>query len=205
MFSIKESFKYGWEKFKENTPVSLLTTLFILGTNFLVSERGGRGIFFFNLALTVLLIITRIGYTKIFLRMHDGDKPEFTDIFKEYMIFFKYVAVLILFPLIVFGGLILLIIPGFIWAVRFSFASIIIVDKKIGPIMAIKESYAMTRGMFWKLVAFGLTIILVNILGFIALGIGLLVSVPVSTFAIVYVYRKIQDRIIPTTSPSITQ
>lgn len=190
MFSIKESLKYGWEKFKAHKELSLLTTLLLMALSFI---NGGEdmdiGTFFLTLAVIVLTIIVRISYTKIFLRIYDGETPKFSDIFQEYATFWKYIGVSILTGLACIGGLILLIVPGIIWAVRFSFSPIIVVDTKSGPIVAMKESYAITKGLFWKLLGFWLVIGLVNIAGFFAIGVGLLISVPVSTLATVYVYR----------------
>jgi len=192
MFSIKESIKYGWTKFKENKEISLLTTLLLVAVGLLSDGKEMHfGSFLFNLAVIIFMIIIRIGYNKIFLRINDGEKPKFTEIFQEYKIFWRYLGVSILVPLTVLGGLILFIIPGLIWLVRFSFAPIIVIDTSVGPINSMKESYAITKGSFWKLVLFWLVIGLINLLGLILMGVGLLVSIPVSTLAYVQIYRTL--------------
>jgi len=192
MFSIKESIKYGWTKFKENVELSLLTTLLLLAVG---SMSGGKeahfGSFLFNIGVIVFMIIIRIGYTKIFLRIYDGNKPKFSEIFQEYSMFWRYLGVSILTPLVVLGGLILLIIPGIIWAVRFSFAPVIVIDTKMGPINSMKESYAITKGNFWKLLLFWIVLGLLNLAGLILIGVGLLASIPVSTLAYIYIYRNL--------------
>ncbi|MEK9185685.1 MAG: YciC family protein, partial [Patescibacteria group bacterium] len=126
---------------------------------------------------------------KIFLRISDGEKPKFNDIFKEYSLFWKFLGVSILMPIVVFVGLILLIVPGIIWAVRFSLAPLILVDTKIGPIASMKESWAITRGNFWKMLGFWIVIGLINLLGLLIIGVGLLITFPISTFAMIHVYR----------------
>lgn len=128
--------------------ISLFSTLLLLAVG--VVSGGGRGFgrTLFGILATIFLIIVRIGYNKIFLRISDGEKPKFGDIFKEYSLFWKFLGVSILLPLVVFAGLILLIIPGIIWAVRFSFSPLILVDTKMGPIASMKESWAITRGNF---------------------------------------------------------
>ena len=115
----------------------------------------------------------------------------FTDIFKEYKLFWKFLGLSILYPLTVLLGLILLIIPGIIWIVRFSFSPLILVDTKMGPIASMKESWAITRGNFWKLVLFWIVVALVNFAGFLLLGVGLLVTVPLTTLASIYIYREL--------------
>ena len=198
MFSIKESVKYGWAKTKENMELVLFATLLILAVGSLSGKMDSnyKGFDFSLLGLiaTIFLIIVRIGYNKIFLRIYDGETPKFSEIFKEYRIFWRYLGVSILYPLAILGGLILLIIPGIIWAVRFSFSPLIVVDTKIGPVAAMKESYAITKGSFWKLVLFWISVALLNILGFILFGIGLIISVPVTTFATIYTYRLLSQK-----------
>src|SRR3989344_757157 len=200
MFSIQESFRSGWQKFKSHIELSLLTTLLLLALGSLVG-RGGehRGAFILGLAMTVFLIILRIGYTKIFLRLHDGESPKFLEIFQEYKPFWKYLGVSILYPLVVFAGLILVIIPGIFWAVRFSLSPIILIDMRVGPIKAMRDSWALTRGKFWKLLGFWIVTAILNVLGFVIFGIGLLVTIPVSTLAAIYVYRELSKRLAPTT------
>ena len=102
-------------------------------------------------------------------------------------------GVSILYPLVILGGLILIIIPGIIWAVRFSFSPIIVIDTKSGPVAAMKESYAITKDNFWKLVLFFIVMALINLLGLILFGVGFIVTLPVSTMAYVLVYRKLTE------------
>lgn len=199
MFSIKESIKYGWSKAKEHMELVFFTTFLLLAVGLLSELKGyGSGSDFgsfglLNFLAVIFMIIIRIGYTKIFLKIHDGEITKFTDIFQEYKTFWRYLGVSILTMLAIFGGLILLIIPGIIWAVRFSFAPIIVVDTKSGPIVSMKESYAVTKGKFWKLLGFWVVIGLVNLAGLIVFGVGLLVTIPVSTLATVYVYRILSE------------
>lgn len=195
MFSTKESIKYGWSKFKENINISILTTLLLLGAGSLSMDDRGMQSFLFNLALSALLLVLRMGYTKIYLKINSGESVKFSDIFQEYNNFFPYLWVTILTFLATVGGLILLIVPGVLWGVRFSLAPIIVVDKKIGPVMAMKESYAMTKGIFWKLFGFWIVIGLINLGGMLALFIGLLVTVPLSTLATTHVYRSLSPKV----------
>lgn len=207
MFSIKESIKYGWQKSKEHLEIVFFSTLLILAVCGLiegVDSYGNSGFSLLTFIASIFMVIIRIGYNKIFLRIHDGETPKFVEIFDEYKIFWKYIGVSILFPLTVLGGLILLVIPGIIWAVRFSFSPLIVIDTRMGPIKAMKESYAITKGSFWKILLFWISVAFVNLLGLILFGIGLLITVPVTTFATVYAYRLLSRQkagLIETPSP----
>jgi len=209
MFSIKETLKYGWNKSKEHLELILFSTLLILTVGSVTGDfgdhnRGGFNFSLFGFVATIFLIIIRIGYTKIFLRIYDGESPKFVDIFQEYKIFWRYLGTSILSFFVIAGGLLLVIIPGIIWAVRFSFSAIIVIDDKIGPVAAMKESWAITKGNFWKLLGFWTVLGLFNLLGLICLGIGLIVTIPVSMFASIYVYRilsKAKAGVLQTPSP----
>ncbi|MBN2094184.1 MAG: hypothetical protein JW740_02335 [Candidatus Zambryskibacteria bacterium] len=195
MFSIEESFKYAWGKFKENLKTSVLATLFIVVLS-LVNWKEDHFSFLLFLAVLILIIISiivKMGYSKLFLRMYDGEKPEFFDIFREYRIFWRYLGVSIFLTLTVASGLLLLIIPGIFWAVRFSFAPLIVIDTKIEPIRAMRESWTITKGSFWKLLGFYVLIALINLVGVMFFLVGLLVSLPISTFSSINVYRKLSD------------
>jgi uncharacterized membrane protein len=143
------------------------------------------------------VIIVRIGYSKIFLKIYDKEQTKFTDIFQEYRTFWRYLGVSIIFPLLVLAGLLLLVIPGLFWAVRFSFSPLIVIDTRSEPIVSMKESYAITKGNFWRLLLFWVVVCLVNIFGMILFGIGLLVSIPLTTLASVWVYRNLSKNRTP--------
>jgi len=83
-------------------------------------------------------------------------------------------------------------VPGIILALAFIFSSYLIVDKGKGPIEAMKESWRITKGHWWKLFLLVLAIIGLNILGFILLLVGLLVTIPVSMIALSHAYRTFE-------------
>jgi uncharacterized membrane protein len=137
-----------------------------------------------------------LGLYTIVLRVIDGQKTKFDDLFSKFdvMLMLKYFAASFLVGLAVIGGLILLIIPGIIIALRLGFYSYLLVDKKLGPIEAFKTSWKMTKGHTKDLFLLGLCIIGINILGLLAFGVGLLVSAPVSSLAFAYAYRKLATK-----------
>ncbi|KKU10417.1 MAG: hypothetical protein UX13_C0012G0001, partial [Candidatus Woesebacteria bacterium GW2011_GWB1_45_5] len=80
-----------------------------------------------------------------------GGALEFKDTFKssrKYLLTFFITNLLV--GLIVVGGFILLIIPGIIFAVWFSFSLWGVVDKGYGVGRSLKESKALVKGRFWK-------------------------------------------------------
>jgi uncharacterized membrane protein len=71
----------------------------------------------------------------------------------------------------------------------FIFTTFIVVDRELGPIEAMKESYRITRGHKWDLLGLVYVLIIVAVFGLVALVVGLLVSIPVCTLALVHTYR----------------
>lgn len=135
--------------------------------------------------------IIEIGLTKISIKFCDNEKSKFKDLFSHYPLFFKYLFGSILYVLIVFGGMILLIIPGIIWAIKFQFFNYLIVDKGLGPVEALKKSWVITKGAKWNLFVFGLLLALINLIGILCLVIGLFATLPTTLVAIAFVYRKL--------------
>jgi uncharacterized membrane protein len=68
-----------------------------------------------------------------------------------------------------------------------------IIDKQAGPIEALQQSWEMTRGSAWNLVLLGLLLGLVNMLGMLAIGLGMLVTAPLSLVAMGYAYRRLES------------
>lgn len=200
-FSKKEALSFGWQTAKRNI-VFFIVLLIIVGilsgvSNF-VSSLLEEDFFLFSLAIDfvsgIASIILGMGVIKIALTFVDGGKGRLSDLFSQYRLFFKYLAGAILYGLIVFVGLFLFVVPGIIWGIKFQFYSYLIVDKGMGPIEALKKSGQITSGAKWNLFFFSLLLGLVNAVGVLLLGVGLLWSIPTSWVAIAWVYRKLLNQ-----------
>jgi len=107
--------------------------------------------------------------------------------------FLKFFAVSILYQLIVFVGLIFLVIPGIYLALRYQYAQYIIIDdKEISIGKAFKRSAEMTKGLKWRILWLGIVSVGIVILGLLALGFGLLVSIPIAAITNLFVYVYIR-------------
>ena len=105
----------------------------------------------------------------------------------------KYLAASILLAIVVGVGLLLLIVPGIILGLMFMFTTFIVIDRGRGPIEAMRQP-PFTRGFKWQLLGLGLLLALINLGGLLALGVGLLVTVPVTLLAFAYAYRVLSSR-----------
>ncbi len=96
-------------------------------------------------------------------------------------------------PLSILGSVGFLIsIPLVIYvSVAFGFYVFFIVDKNSGPVEALKKSAQISRGKRFRIFLFFVTLTVINILGAVALLIGLVVSIPTTMVASAYFYRKL--------------
>lgn len=208
-FSIKAAFSYGWETFKKRPGFFIGVTVIILIVSwlsgFLIEMLGGKGNIvggLVNLAITTLL---DLGVVATMLKVFDSvETVSFNDLWhpKGYL---PYLGATVLTAIIVVVGLILLIVPGIIAAMMLIFVKFVVVDRGMGPVDALKESARITKGHRMTLFLFVLAIAVLNIIGAILLFVPLLVTIPVSTLAMVYAYRTIGHKaseVVPATAPA---
>jgi len=197
-FSMSEAVDFGWDTMKSN--IGFFTGLLIVAVliniipdiiAMILEEDAPFLSIIVQIASFVLSMIIGMGLIKISLRFCDGEKGEFSDLFSCYPLFINYLIGSILCGLIVMVGLILLIIPGIIWAIQFYFYDYLIIDRGLGPVDALKKSSEITKGVKWDLFVFGILLGIINLLGLICLGVGLFVTIPTTMVAMAFVYRKL--------------
>lgn len=198
-FSTEEAVKFGWKTTKENFAFFFKVLLILLAIE-IVSSMIGKSLEssgakdLVNFLFWVVQVVINIGLVKIALKFYDHKKADFADLYDHYPLFLNYFLGSVLTGFIVMIGLILLIIPGIIFSIRLQFVSYLIIDRNLGPVEAVKKSWNMTKNHIWDLFLFGLVIGLVNVLGFLALGIGLLWTIPTTSLATAFVYRKFSPK-----------
>lgn len=197
-FLIGEAIKYGWNIMKANLwffvgvlIVAWLVTAIPRGIADRLQEDASGLAVLFNIIYWIAQTIISIGIIKIVLKFLADEKPEFVELFRFQGNFWRYVGSSILYGLIVIGGIILFIVPGIYWAIKFQFFGYCIVDQKLGPVEALKKSSKITYQVKWKLLGFGLVMVGINILGFLCLFVGLFATIPTTMIAFAYVYRKL--------------
>jgi len=200
-FSRKEAINYGWEVMKKNFWF-FVVLLIISGMVSAISKRLNWDdsnqsvslaiiIFIFWLAFFALARIIEMGQIRITLDIFDNRKPELKNLFTGLDNLPNYIVTLIIYGAVVILGTILLIVPGIIWAIKYEFATFLIVDKKMHPIDALKKSSEMTKGNKWNLFLFDLVCAGVIILGALFFVIGLFAAIPTIMMATVFIYRKL--------------
>ncbi len=149
---------------------------------------------FVNIAATVLGFIIPIGYLYIMLQADDNGVYGWKDLFATKGVFWKFFFSWIINHILIVVGFALLVIPGVFLTVVLIFALASVIDEKIGPIQALKETYRLVKDVWLKMLLFSLAVFALNILGFFVFGVGLLVTMPVSALAVVHVYRVLKHK-----------
>lgn len=200
-FSFGDAFGAGWAKLREYWPflVAAYTTVFFVSGIFsYLSEGPYKDIEPTSGLLALIGLLLRVwlnfNFLVITIRIFNGVKPEWRDLFVWREETLAYIGASILYGLIVLLGMFAFVIPGIYFAVKYSFYGFLIADKKLGAFDALKMSGQLTDGAKWLLVGFGFASFGVILLGTLALGVGLLVAIPIISLAYIFVYRSLYDQ-----------
>lgn len=205
-FSKKEAIQYGWATMKKNFWFFvgiLLIVAIINGLPEIISKTSSDDIpapllFLISLISLVFFLLKRVvemGQIKISLKIFDNQKPEIKDLFGDLKRFIEYLIGVALYGILVIVGVVLLVFPGIIWAIKYMFVPFLIIDKNMHPLDAFKKSAAMTKGNKWNLLMFDLLSAGIIILGALCLVVGLFAAIPTVMMATVFIYRKLLTRV----------
>lgn len=134
-----------------------------------------------------------LGYLLYMMCLADTKVSNFNLIFNGFQRFGETLVAGLLVQLIVALGLILLIVPGIIWALSLSMTFFIMADDPtIGATDAMKMSRDMMRGHKWDLFCLHLRFIGWYLLAIITCGIGFLWVYPYITISQLNFYRQLR-------------
>jgi hypothetical protein len=193
---IKGIFSLSFKKLKEHLAFLILTTLGFLIITLIIdkldkSADGNPLLIIANIALGVFSMFT---FVRVGLRLIKGESFVAKDIFNfDWHLLGLYALGSLLFTLAYLAGFVLLIIPGIFLAIRLGLFGFIIIDEHKKPVDALKKSFAMTEGHFWKLLGFALILGIINFLGALLFGVGMLVTAPFTLLATAYLYEKLKS------------
>lgn len=199
--NIEKAFRFGWERTKKHFWLIFSVMVF----SFLVSsilealsssyknDNYSFLHFIFSFLGWIFNALVNIGIVHMSLSLVNDKTIKFKDFFDKSYLFLNYIIGTLLYFSAIFIGLILLIVPGIIFMVRLQFYKFFIVEKEMNPLEAFSKSWEMTKGQSLGLIKIFFAIIGLNILGALALGVGLFVTVPVSLIAYAFVYNKLSD------------
>jgi uncharacterized membrane protein len=104
--------------------------------------------------------------------------------------FIQYFVTSLVVGLLIGIGFILLIVPGIYLALKYGFAMLLTIDEGLGVGAAMERSSKMTEGRKMNLLGFMVVSLIINIVGAMLLGLGLLITIPVTMLAYTILYLR---------------
>ncbi len=173
-----------------------------------VSSDGEATVAQASLAAQLLLVsffiqsYLMMGWVRVSLKVAKGEQWLVKDLFPHALSFVKYEITSWILMVIVMVGLILLIVPGLLFSLMFSQALNLIIDKNSGVFQSLGESRRLMKGN-WGAYSLLITVTVgINLLGALLLGLGLLVTVPLTAVTFAKAYTVLQSRATLTQSSS---
>ncbi len=186
---VGEAIEAGWNSVKSH--IWFFIAIFLLFTALSFMSISARAIGT-RVVLSLLISGISLGFIKLAIDVVEGKSPEFKELFSCFSLLFKYVLAAILYVIIVTFGLALFVIPGIIWAVQFGFYPFVIVKERLWPFAALRKSSALTEGVKGRLIVLALALFGINLLGVLALGIGVIITIPLSVIAAAHVFKQME-------------
>ncbi|MDH3678867.1 MAG: hypothetical protein OEV40_02835 [Acidimicrobiia bacterium] len=193
------AFSYGWRKLMANPApwllvavVGLLTGAVLSWLSQLTSNSPGSLIF----GLAEFIVSSVVGFTLLSMALDavNGRTVRIPDYGDRLDAIVTYTVATFLYGLGVAFSLVLLIVPGIMFAVAYYYYGMIVVDTGADPITALREARALSKGHRWPMFGAGLLAMAITLLGLIAFGVGILLSIPVTSLAAAHIYQQLRGR-----------
>lgn len=203
----------SWDLFKDNLGVILGATIIAAVINGLFSgihqglqscaAGADSGLLASTIGIVVLAVgllgwvvqtYISLGFIRLFLKAARNEGPQIADLFSGGRYLVPGLIASLLVALGVSLGFLLLVIPGVILSLGWMFTQLLLVDKNLGPVEAIKESWRITQGEKGGLFLWGLVVLGVLLAGAMACGIGLFVAAPVVGLGTTLIYLDLDRR-----------
>jgi hypothetical protein len=191
---------YGWNSYWKNIGPMLLITIVIIAVSLVINIIGQVAN---NTAVSVLFavigwivgLLLAFGLIRASLAVTRGEKPEVGMLFQGDN-FGPYILASILFGIGAAIGFILCIIPGIIFVVAFWFYGYIICEAPpgISATDALSRAAALSKDKRWELFGLGVVLFLINLVGALLCGIGLLFTYGITALAVAYAYRALNGQ-----------
>lgn len=181
--TVGASYGHGWRQMRKY----LLGLFLIEIVGFVISLPSGMGsadpregaafgiLGILGIIYGILIVNpTEYGISFAYLKAARNDKLEIRDMFEAFRNYRNVVLATLLVSVIILVGSFLLIIPGIIFTCKLTFTPYLIVDRRMGVIEAVKESWRMTNGHAWTVFLIGLLAIPISIVGLLCFVVGII-------------------------------
>lgn len=128
----------------------------------------------------------------VFLKAVRGERIEVKDMFAVFQKnYWNAVVANIVVGVIVGLGLVMLIVPGIIFACRLAFVPYLVIDQDMDIMDALRTSWDMTRGYGWQIFFMGFLAFFIVIAGLIVFFVGVIIAVMWISAAFAAIYYAV--------------
>ena len=131
------------------------------------------------------------GYDQFKLTQIFDEIFDFSDFFRGFNKFLQIFLAYLIGAILIVIGFWLLIIPGIYLAVAYGFSFLFVIEKKLSFWSALEASRKLITKKWFSFVGLGIMLSLLNLAGFLLLGIGLLITIPLSSCIVVAAFEDI--------------
>ena len=201
-------FREAWRAFKSHPRVFIVSTL-LLVLSWVALELAVVALYRLGFSVWLLLHLAffffssglLLGLLRMTQRALDRETPKASDLTALLRRGPSFLLAFSIYSVAVITGLVLLIVPGIYVAVRYALFGHVLAAKSVSAIESLREAAALSSA---KWTAIGTVVILgllLNLAGAALLGLGLLISFPVSLLAMSDLYRSLRPMRPATTLP----
>jgi uncharacterized membrane protein len=191
--SATEAYGFAWAELKR-----CFLELLLVGVVWMLlsAPSGWLGDDLLGMAYHVL-VLGPVGFGGMyaFLRAARGGTPDVSDMFAAFRgDYWQAVLAGLLMSVLIAIGTALLIVPGVIAAVRLAWVPYLVIDERLAAVEAIKTSWERTRGYGMTIFVLWLLAIPIILLGLLALGVGVILSLMWIQMAAAVLYAAVSTR-----------
>ena len=180
-------FRAGWEIFKK-FPVGFVGYFLItLVITFLLNSIPKIG----GLFTFVIAVPLNAGFFVVSAKLLKNQTSDFGDFFSGFKFFTQLALLGVVSSILIILGFICLIVPGIYLVVGYAFALMLVLDRGLTFWPAMETSRRSVQTGWFKIFGLFLLLFLLNLGGIIALGVGLLVTAPLSHCILTAAYDDI--------------
>lgn len=187
------SFQYlrqGWERFRQDPlPAVGFTVVVVIIAIVLAAIDKDRTVGIGSLISFLITGPLYAGYYLVGLQQRRGQTVVFADFFRGFNRFTDFFLVNLLIGVMVLIGTVLCVLPGIYLGVSYLLAIPMVADRGLSPWEAMEASRQRITRQWFPALGLILLIGLVNLLGLLPCGLGLLVTVPWSYATILAAYE----------------
>ncbi|MFN3997098.1 hypothetical protein [Algoriphagus sp.] len=187
-FSIQESISKGWEMFKVQWLNTIAFSLLVF------TIQGFSTYYLDNYSLLISIIISpplTAGFFLVANRISRGVEVSFSNYFDGFSYWGIVIITSLISGILTFFGILALVIPGIYLAVAFMFGIPFALFSGMDFWTSLELSRKLITMNWWKFFGFVIVLVGMNILGLVFFFVGLLVTIPVSYFAIYSIFEEL--------------